>query len=164
MHVMGSSAASPLFLPALIDAASPSSPSPVCVLSRSPLFGSLGRQTSVSTFPPWLPVGNVCCKRTPSQSLQQSLAMTPKGVVIMVTCTVSSAILHFTVTSEHCSFHATDPTEMPPSCQSMPPVRVEDVPLTTWRMDGIDRSRGQRIIHERGERLWHRHGGNLLAD
>jgi hypothetical protein len=89
-----SSAASPLFLCALIDAFSPSSPSPVCVLSRSPMFGSLGRPTGVSTFPPWLPVGNVCCKRTPSQSLQQSLAMTPKEVVIMVTCTVSPAVLH----------------------------------------------------------------------
>ena len=36
-------------------------------------------QTGVDTFPQRLPVGNVCCKRTPLQSLKQSPGMTPKG-------------------------------------------------------------------------------------
>src|SRR5712691_4026110 len=153
---MGSSAASPLFSCALIDAFSPLSTSPVCALARSPLFGSLGRQTRVYIFPPRLPVGNVCCKRTPSQSLQQSPDMTPRGVVIMVTCTVSSTAHHLKplhVTSAPAT-HMSQPSQ-PKRARAIAPVRVEDSPLTTWRTNDIDRGRGQRIMHERGGRLWH---------
>ena len=94
---MRSSGVSTLFSCALVDAFSPSSISPRLCLVAFPyvcLTLALVCQTGVCTFPQRLPVGNVCYKRTPSQSLQQSPAMAPGAVVITVTCTVSPPVRH----------------------------------------------------------------------
>ena len=148
-HSVYSSAASPLFSCALVDASSPSSTSSCFALACPLTFGSLGHQTDQTlSHPPRLSLRNVVIQRTPSASLAQSLAMPPthhapqRGGDHGNMRSIPRCPSLETVTSEHCSFHATDPTEMTPSCQSIPPVRVEDLPLTTWRMDGIDTQNG----------------------